>query len=132
MNCPNNRDEKLLDVYGEAGGDSVDYRDHVGRCSACRRDLAEMRAISLQFRVGKARPHLLHRWALPAAAAFLFAIFAGGIFPVQDRMNEQVGTVSSGVETPLSWEQDDTDWDEQIASLRTAIGSLEEDLGRMP
>ena len=131
MHCPDYPDEKLLDAYGELDGNVGDYRRHLGDCLDCRRDLAELRIISGCFKKAPARPRL-HRWGTPVAAAFLFSFLVGGLFSPQEPVKEYVGPSSVSTEEPLTWEEDETNWDEAIASLSIEIGSLEDELRRIP
>jgi hypothetical protein len=131
MNCPNYPDEKLLDAYGELDGNVGEYRRHLDDCPDCRGDLAELRVISGCFKRTPARPRL-HRWGTPMAAAFLFAFLVGDLFPPAEPVKEYVGPSAVSAEESLSWEEDETHWDEAIASLSIEIGSLEEELRRMP
>ena len=131
MHCPDYPDEKLLDAYGELDGNVGGYRRHLDVCSDCQQDLRELRLLSGCFRKTPVRPRL-HRWGTPMAAAFLFSFLVGGLVSPQEPGKEYMGPSPVSIEEPLSWEEDETNWDEAIASLSLEIGSLEDELRRMP
>ncbi len=135
MKCPEYADEKLLDAYGELGKGSVNYQRHLRACSGCEKDLAEIRKISSLFHgEAAARPVRSRRifgWGASVAAALLVSVFLGGTTPSNPPVVEHVGPSTLQPESPVTWEQDETDWDEQIACLQNDIGSLEEELRRV-
>lgn len=143
MDCTKYPDEKLLDAYGELEAEPEGYRDHVETCPGCRTDLEDLRELSEQYRFGSRErlprapklPRRIERWLPALAAAILFAVLVGFLFPSAGPVSPVRPLASVPKPEPLqrplpAWDAEDEAFDAEFRDLRHRLDRLESDLKR--